>query len=81
MAQSGETQSEIGAEPEQEPILRDEQGVPRGRDRTLLETDKEVLTFDDQATILVIHVNHGHMPLQAMFQDAGERPPIRRWVL
>ena len=58
-------------------------GVPRRRDRILLEVEKEVPTLEGQTTILHIHVNTGHMPLQAMprtFKGAGVRPSIRRWV-
>ena len=65
-ARSDETRSEIGAEAEQQPVHRSEQGVPRRRDRMLLEVEKEVPTLEDQMTILHIHMNTGHMPLQAM---------------
>ena len=73
-ARSDETQSKFGAEEEQQRTQRDEGGIPRRSDRTLLEVDKEVPSLEDQATILRIHVKHGHMPLQAMFRtfkDAG----------
>ena len=82
-ARSDETQSFVGAESEQLPIHRGEEGIPRRRDRTLLEVDKEVPTPEDQATILRIRVSHRHMPLQAMhrkFEDSGVRPSTRRWV-
>ena len=52
-ARSDETRSEFGAEAEQQ---RDEEGMPRRRDRTQLEVDKEVPTLDNQGTIFRIHV-------------------------
>ena len=55
-ARSDETRSEFGAEAEQQPIHRDEEGMPRRRDRTQLEVDKEVPTLHNQGTILRIHV-------------------------
>ena len=55
-ARSDETRSEFGAEAEQQSTHRDEEGMPRRRDRTQLEVDKEVPTLDNQGTILRIHV-------------------------
>ena len=55
-ARSDETRSEFGAEAEQQPTHWDEEGMPRRRDRTQLEVDKEVPTLDNQGTILRIHV-------------------------
>ena len=45
---SDEQPSEFGAEAEQQPIQRDQEGVPRRRYRTLLEVDKEVPTLEER---------------------------------
>ena len=50
---------------------------------TLKDVEAEVLSREEQAILLRIHVNHGHLPLDAflrMLKDGGVRPGIRRWV-
>ena len=75
-----QTQSGFGAEAEQQPIQRDDEGIPRRRDRNLLEMDKEVPTLRTKRPSFALTMDTCRCrPWFGRSKDAGVRPSIRRW--